>query len=314
VTPLHVFSCYANPQRWTSRLANFQRFETQILGVGCPLTTVELQYGARAWELPLRAGVLRIRLRASSVLWHKENMLNLAAAYTPDWERCACIDGDFHLVDPQWPTETNAALDLHPIVQISNNLSFLGPQGQQISKGTSLVQLWLDALAGGKLPPDGPYGPCVPVNLQGHGYPGGAWGYRREAWDAIGGLLDRCIVGAADHHMAQGLLCIKQSGEPDAAISVPYQQYISAWQGRAERAIQRDVGLVPGMAIHYWHGPYGNRKYSERWKILQRNAYNPYQDVHQDAKGVLNLSGNKPHLRDELRAYLWGRDEDTIEL
>ncbi len=310
---LHVFACYANPQRWASRLVNFQRFETQILGVGCPLTTVELQYGDRAPDLPLRQGVLRVRLRATDLLWHKENCINLAAAYTPDWERCVCIDGDFHLVDPNWPEETLRALDIHPIVQVSSELVFLGPQGQHVSKGTSLMKLWVEAQQGGKIPPCGPYGECTPIELQGHGYPGGAWGYRRDAWDAIGGLLDRCIVGGADHHMAQGLLCLKQAGEP-ADLSPPYARYIKMWQTRAQRAIQRDVGLVPGLAVHYWHGPYGSRKYGERWKILQRNKYDPYADVHQDAKGVLNLSGNKPQLRDELRAYFLGRMEDTVDL
>ena len=41
-----------------------------------------------------------------------------------------------------------------------------------------------------------------------------------------------------------------------------------------------------------------------------------YADVYTwtDAKGVLNLSGNKPHLRDELRAYFLARSEDSVEL
>jgi hypothetical protein len=228
MSDLHVFAVYANPQRWRSRLLNFQRFETQILGVGCPLTTVELQYGAREWDLPFRHGVLRIRLRARDMLWHKENCLNLAAAYTPEWQACLCIDGDIHIVDPNWPTATLLALDIHPLVQVSSELSFLGPNGQQLSKGTSLMQLVLAARKGGELPADGPYSPATPVTLKGHGYPGGAWGYRRETWDKLGGLLDRCIVGGADHQMATGLLNIKQAGEP-SDVTAAYGGYVKTW-------------------------------------------------------------------------------------
>jgi hypothetical protein len=313
MTDLHVFAVYANPQRWRSRLLNFQRFETQILGVGSPLTTVELQYGARDWDLPLRAGVLRIRLRAKDLLWHKENCLDLAAAYTPDWQACVCIDGDIHIVDPNWPTQTLLALDVHPVVQVSSELAFLGPNGQQVSKGTSLMQLVMIARKGGELPPAGPYSPETPIELKGHGYPGAAWAYRRETWDKLGGLLSRGICGGADHHMATGLWNIKQAGEP-ASITPAYGRYIKSWQERAWRLVEGDVGLVEGLVVHYWHGPYKNRGYETRWKILQANEYDPYVDVVQDSKGVLNLAGNKPKLRDQLRTYFSARNEDTVEL
>jgi hypothetical protein len=37
------------------------------------------------------------------------------------------------------------------------------------------------------------------------GATGGAWAFRRPAFDAVGGLLDTCILGSADWHMAFGL-------------------------------------------------------------------------------------------------------------
>jgi hypothetical protein len=313
MTDLHVFAVYANPQRWRSRLLNFQRFEAQILAVGCKLTSVELQYGGRDWDLPLRDGALRVRLRAKDMLWHKENCLNLAAAYTPEWQACVCIDGDIHPVDPHWPAQTLLALDIHPAAQISSELAFLGPNGQQLSKGTSLMQLVTQARKGGELPPAGPYSEATPLELKGHGYPGGAWAFRRETWDKLGGLLDRCIVGGADHQMATGLLHIKQAGEP-SDVTPAYGRYVKTWQERAWRQIEGDAGLVEGLAVHYWHGPYKNRGYETRWRILQANDYDPYADVVQDSKGVFNLAGNKPRLRDQLRAYFTARNEDTVEL
>jgi hypothetical protein len=146
-----------------------------------------------------------------------------------------------------------------------------------------------------------------------HGYPGGAWAYRREAWDAIGGLMDKCIVGAADHHMAQALLELRQPGEP-RGLSPAYDEYIDCWSARAKQAIGRDIGLVPGLAVHYWHGKTADRKYQDRPIILKRNQYNPGADVCYDSQGVLQLAPNKPRLRDDLRAYFSARNEDTIDL
>jgi len=315
MTDLHVFSVYDNPQRWRSRLQNCQRFETSVLAAGARLTTVELKQGNYPYDLSDRAGVTRVRLPARDLLWHKENGQDIASMHTPGWEYAACVDGDIHMVDPHWVENTLAALQVWPIVQISSELVFLGPQGQHVSKGSSIMKLFTDAVAAGDIPPClGPYGACDPVRLQGHGYPGGAWAYTREAWNALGGMLDACIVGAGDHHMAQGLLNLVQNGEPSSTISQRYADYLHAWKSNALQRFHRDVGLVPGLAVHYWHGPYQNRQYEQRWQILQRNQYDPYVDVTYDANGVLQLAGNKPQLRDDVRRYFFARDEDTVNL
>jgi hypothetical protein len=65
-----------------------------------------------------------------------------------------------------------------------------------------------------------------------------------------------------------------------------------------------------GFAMYHDEG----RGYETRWKILQANDYDPHADIVQDAKGVFNLAGNKPQLRDQLRAYFTARNEDTVEL
>lgn len=310
---LHVFAAYCNPLRWRTRLENFRRFEHHILAADLPLTTVECSYGRRDWDFPERPGVRRVRVRARDLLWNKENLLALAAQHTPDWEYAATIDGDIHFVDPDWAVSTLHALQLHKIVQISSELVFLGPTGQHIGKVNSIMKLYLAALAEDCLaPPATFYDPSLPVVLKQHGYPGGAWAYRREAWDAIGGLMDKCIVGAADHHMAQALLELRQPGEP-RGLSPAYDQYIDNWSFRAAKAINRDVGLVPGLAVHYWHGKTADRKYQDRPRILIRNQYDPATDVTQDSQGVLQLTGDKPRLRDDLRAYFLGRNEDTID-
>lgn len=313
---LHVFACYANPLRWRARLENFRRFEHNILALGVPLTTVECAYGERDWDLPDRAGVKRVRVRACDVLWHKENLLRLAAQHTPDWEYAATIDGDIHIVDPDWPINTLHALQLYKIAQISSELVFLGPTGQHIGKTSSIMTLYLAALGeDGLVQPGSVYDPHSPAMLvlKQHGYPGGAWAYRREAWDAIGGLMDRCIIGAADHHMAQALLGLRQPGEP-RGLSPAYDQYIESWSIQAKRAINHDVGLVRGLAVHYWHGRIADRKYQDRALILKRNQYNPMVDVGYDSQGLLRLTGSKPKLRDDLRTYFSERNEDTTDI
>jgi hypothetical protein len=142
------------------------------------------------------------------------------------------------------------------------------------------------------------------------GAPGGAWAFRREAFDAVGSLLDICILGAADSHMVLGLVG-KTSERHHEVVGCgdAYRDAILNWQMRA-RVLNYNIGCVDAHVMHHWHGPKARRGYPDRWKILQRNHYNPHIDVFRDHRGVLQLSPNKPNLRDDIRAYFRQRNED----
>jgi hypothetical protein len=308
---LHVFVAYANPMRWRSRLHNYLRFEQELLPSGVNLTTVEIVYRDRVPELPPSYPVKRITLVARDALWHKENALMVAAAHTPGWQYAATIDADFQFADRNWAVETVQALQLHPVVQISSELISLGPDGQHLGRASSVMELrrsyrWNQRQHG---PPRRHH---KHYDLS-HGYPGGAWAYRRDAWDALGGLLDRCIVGAGDHHMARALIEFPNPGEP-LNLSTRYDEYILHWQTRAHRVIGPHAGLVPGLALHYWHGKSVDRGYMSRPQILRAHEYDPGGDVIYDAAGLLQLAGNKPELRADLLDYFQRRREDDTEL
>jgi hypothetical protein len=72
---LRVFTPYSNPIGWGSRLTNHRRFEDAIFATpGVSLTTIELTYGDRPFDLPPREGITRLRYRSGDVLWHKERI------------------------------------------------------------------------------------------------------------------------------------------------------------------------------------------------------------------------------------------------
>jgi len=79
-------------------------------------------------------------------------------------------------------------------------------------------------------------------------------------------------------------------------------------------AVEGDVGLVPGLALHHWHGAKADRRYGSRWRVLTRNQFDPDTDLRHDGQGLIQLAGNKPRLRDELRTYFAARNEDANTL
>jgi hypothetical protein len=152
---------------------------------------------------------------------------------------------------------------------------------------------------------------------QGKGYaswhPGYAWAARRDAIENLGGLIDGAILGAGDRHMAaaligQGLATVEPRTHPH------YRKMVADWQERAELFINRNVGYVPGLLLHDWHGKKVDRRYHDRWQILINDQYDPLKDVKRDWQGVLQLSHHNRKLRDDIRAYFRARHEDSIDV
>ena len=115
---------------------------------------------------------------------------------------------------------------------------------------------------------------------------GYAWAARRSAISDLGGLGDIGILGSGDRHMAYALLGQVDKSFP-VGISKSYTTYWNRWQERAEKYIQRKVGVVPGTVNHYWHGSKQHRRYQDRWKILVQDGYDPDLDIKYDVQGVL---------------------------
>ncbi len=93
-----------------------------------------------------------------------------------------------------------------------------------------------------------------------------------------------------------------------------YKAYWARWQDLALKHIQFNVGCVPGLLMHHWHGAKSRRRYVDRWKILVQNQYDLNLDIKRDVQGLLELTDRSPLLRDEIRRYFAQRDEDSPEL
>jgi hypothetical protein len=146
---------------------------------------------------------------------------------------------------------------------------------------------------------------------------GGAWAFRRDSFCKVGGLLDTCVLGSGDWHMAFGLV-----GEPDlhpqtnelTKCGRAYANSIKIWQNRAAAALRKNVGVVDCHAIHHFHGSKSKRGYPDRWKILRDQDFDPQRDLHRDWQGLYQLAPHRIGLRDGIRGYFRSRNEDGNEI
>lgn len=308
---LHVVCVVSNPVRYARRYELFREFERHMLAFDVNLVVVELAFADRQFEVTHACNPNHVQVRGYSELWHKENLINIGLEHLPKtWRYAAWVDADIQFASPYWVTETLNALQHYKVVQMFDTAIDLGPDGQALSMTKGFVASYLAGIPR----------PYRPSQLGGYYYGGGGvwhsgycWATRRSAIDALGRLIDWAILGAADHHMALALIGRADDTLPPG-LHPNYREHLMAWQDRAERFIERDIGFVPGTILHGWHGKKRDRRYGSRWRILVENQYDPTRDVKYDWRGVLQLGGFKPRLRDAIRGYFRSRHEDSIDL
>lgn len=327
-----VITCISNPKRYKRRYELYWRFAQMCEDAGVNLITVEQAFGAREFMVTDPNNRHHLQVRSVEELWLKENMINLGVEHAchiaPDGgvREVAWIDADcFPARTPrEWFEETWHALQHYEIVQMWEQMIDLDPNQNQIGK--TMPSFMANYLKYGSPNheefhriecQDGNY-PNDPKKTMIFGRPGLAWAANVDAFNKVGGLLDFCILGAGDYYQAHGLVgSLKTAGNEHGNVPGPYFQKLLNWQERAQRWIKRDVGYVPGLVMHEFHGKKVNRQYGTRGKILGDAKYNPDLDIKRDAQGLFQLETWDEHqiiLRDRIRAYFLQRNEDSIDV
>ena len=307
---LHVATAYSNPCRWRTRRKLFNDFRRHMVAMpNVRLYVGELAYGDRPFEVTDASHGQDVQLRTAHELWHKENILNrVIQSFPPGWKYGAYCDGDFHFTRHDWALEAIQQLQHYDFVQLFSTYSDLSHDHLP-----GRIHLGFAYAASRRLDIHGK--PTVDSGSSGYGAPGspgGCWAFRRSALEAVGGLLDVCILGSGDHHMAVGLSG-RQLSHPDTVHGGrAYRAAIRAWQARAA-GLRANIGYVDCHAVHHFHGPKANRGYGWRPRVLARHDFDPYRDLLRDAQGIYQLTPHKPRLRDDIRAYFRSRSEDAAE-
>lgn len=142
---LHVVTVYFNPMRWESRIRLYKEFESHMLDSGVKLTSIECQLGERPYEIVgTNPNVNFIGVRSSTILWNKENLLNIAISRLPDDAKYICwADSDIYFRQSNWAKDTVHALQQYDIIQPWSDAYDLGPNDSHLAVYKSFCnQYW----------------------------------------------------------------------------------------------------------------------------------------------------------------------------
>ena len=115
---LRVVTCIYNPIRWSTRIAHYKRFRQHMLDSGVHLTVVECALGQRPHELGDDPHVTHVPVRADTLAWNKEGLINLGFERgTQESDRyLAWIDADVEFRNRTWASDTVHALQQYRVV------------------------------------------------------------------------------------------------------------------------------------------------------------------------------------------------------
>jgi hypothetical protein len=223
-------------------------------------------------------------------------MINLGVKYLlpKDYRAFAWIDADLEFENNNWAQDTLRVLNgQFDIVQLFSQCMDLDNNNDIMNISTSGGYFYSNNKRyNGKQP-----------NFW---HPGYAWAITRDAYERIGGLYDKGILGSGDHIMMFSLLNMGLKSVNDF-VNEEYKQDIINFQSKMKNL---RYGYVPGVIKHYFHGSKKNRKYSERCKILIEHDYSPKMITYDSVGIIVPSEAFSKQFKADILNYFSERNED----
>ena len=224
-------------------------------------------------------------------------MVNLAVKYLlpSNYKAFAWIDADIEFENNSWALDTlkilNGCKDVVQLfshcIDMSNdhtNMSIFNSFGYSFNKNKKFTTMGLD-----------------------YWHPGYAWAITRKAYEKIGGLYDKGVLGSGDNIMALSFINRCKSMN-NINYGDDYNNSMLDYQVMSHKL---RLGYVPGVIRHHYHGSKKNRNYTERWKILMKHKFSPIEHLTYDNQGILIPTNSFPQgFKEDIMNYFNERKED----
>jgi hypothetical protein len=140
---LHVILTITNPGMYASRYILARDFIQRIVrhdSAHVELYIVECAYDGQPFNITQASNPRHLQVRAPTPLWHKENLINLAAArlLPPDWQALAWVDAEIEFESPTWAEDALHLLLHAKVADIIQLFSF----GEDLGDKSETVQVY----------------------------------------------------------------------------------------------------------------------------------------------------------------------------
>ena len=297
---LNVIIVISNPCLYATRyilLKEFvKRIEEEESNVN--LFVVEMIYAKQKFIITDKKNKNHLQLKTDTPIWHKENMVNLGVQQLlpKNYKAFAWIDADIEFDNSSWALDTLKILNgCKDVVQIfshcidmskhNTNLNIFNSFGYSFNKNKQYTTKGID-----------------------YWHPGYAWAITRKAYEKLGGLYDKGLLGSGDNIMALSFIN-KCSSMNNVNYSDDYNASMLEYQVNAHKL---RLGYTPGIIMHHYHGSKKDRQYTERWQILMKYNYSPIEHITYNNVGILIPTDTFSNdFKEDILNYFKERKEDN---
>jgi hypothetical protein len=298
---------YFNPCGYKRRYRNYMAFRESSKKQGLKLVTVELALNNDKHRLTEDDADIMIHVKSNSVLWHKENLINIGLNYLlqnkVDCKYMCWLDCDLIFDNNNWIEETKKLLDKYSLVQPFEVVWDMDLTNKVLRKSSGYGRLCKRASSQKKQ-----------HKTKTSATWGFGWAVKTSFLQSTNGLYEHNVVGGYDSLMkfAFGLQELDNFMQSDR-ISEPHRDHLLSYINRCPKITVSDVHCTTGVIRHMWHGSKENRQYKSRHKMLFENNYDPNLHIIYNNYGCLEWSDRAPSkLKSQIEKYFSKRKEDEL--
>lgn len=273
---------------------------------GVNLMTVECAFGDDEFEIPSSPTVHHVR--AKSVMWQKERLVNYAVSKLPaECKYYGWLDCDIIFTQDNWVSQTIERLQKANIVQLFKKVIYL-PQGHLEFNGKDKI-MQVQSVAWQKVIHNNWLARRKAKQLD-FSAPGFAWACQRSFFEDLGGIYDRNIIGSGDTFLVD--CCLDSWAIHGFAnkFTEPMKKHMMDWAAKL-KAKKPVINYIPVDIWHLWHGSLKNRKYMDRHDVILKHNYDPMSDIVLTGD-VYEWNSDKKEFHEDLRQYFYSRKEDEV--
>lgn len=293
---LNVILVISNPCLYTRRYILLNEFVKRIENEeeNIELYIVEMIYPGQEFAVTRKNNKNHLQLRTNIPIWHKENMINLGTTLLPpNWKAFAWIDADIEFESTTWVLDALKVLNgTYDVIQLFSHAVDMDHDKTTLNIFQSFGYSFVKHKKIGKKGLD-------------YFHPGYAWAITRRAYEKIGGIYDKGILGSGDSIMAMSFI-----NKVDRMNNISYHpDYNNSMLEFQDKSKNLRLGYVHGVIRHYFHGSKKNRQYTERWELLKKNQYSP-KDLTYDNGILIPTENFTKEFQDDILNYFKERKED----
>lgn len=262
---------------------------------GIPLAVVQAIYPGQD-PVPVPSSIPQTAIKTESLLFHKERLWNIGSKITKA-EKLVFLDADVIFQDTQWLGATADCLERNDIVQPFETAIWQDKTGRDEMIRPSFAE----AINRSVTPKLAAY------------HPGFGWGFRREAFEKLGGFYDASVAGNSDALFALSLRDSTAHSVVETWYAKLQDPHVHSPTYRRYKKIAAHhnfkVGWPAGVVLrHMYHGERKNRQYITRAKLFPRDKNENYEFVN-DSNG-LQAWKNLEDSNSLVRSYFIDKKDD----